>query len=71
MEEYDDGFERSEEFAVQSGEWIIKEATQLIKQYKACKTCQAQNRLRPKLDYMLKRLAFEKKEIGKLMGYED
>jgi hypothetical protein len=67
MEEYDN----ETELSVASGEWVIKEANQLIKQYHACKTVHAQNKLRPKLEYMMKRLAFEKREIGKLMGDEN
>jgi len=58
------------ELSIESSEWVIKEANELIKQYHACKTAHAQNKLRPKLEYMMKRLAFEKREIGKLMGYE-
>jgi hypothetical protein len=60
-----------EEIAIQNGEWIINEADKLIKQYKACKTDHARNKLRPQLGHMLERLSFEKREIGKLMEYED
>lgn len=69
MKEQND-MERKEEITVQSGEWIIKEATRLIKQYKACRTAHAQSKLRPQLDHILERLVFERKEIGKLLGYE-
>jgi hypothetical protein len=56
-----------EEIVVQNGEWIINEADKLIKQYKSCKTAHARNNLRPRLDHILERLAFEKKEIEKLL----
>ena len=68
MEEYDN---ETELLSIASGEWVIKEANELIKQYHACKTVHAQNRLRPKLEYIMQWLAFERKEIGKLMGDEN
>ena len=71
MEEYKDNIEDNEELAVKAGEWVIKEATKLAKQYKSCKTAHAQNKLRPKLEYMLQRLAFEKREIERMMGGYD
>ena len=66
MEESND-IEQREEIALQNGEWIIKEATRLIKQYKECKTANEQNKLRPQLNHVLERLVFERKEIGKLI----
>ena len=75
MNEYEDNFEQQEEEKVKlylkTGEWIAKEAGALIKQYKECKTANAQNKLRPRLEYMLGRLEFEKKQIAILMGYNN
>ncbi len=67
MEEYDDNVEKNIEFSLTNGEWACDEATKIIAEYRACKTAHAQNRLRSKLDYMLKKLSFEGKEIKKLM----
>jgi hypothetical protein len=73
MKEYTDSNseEESAVLAIQSGEWVIKEATNLLNKYHSCKTAYAQNKLLPRIDYMLKRLAFEKKELGKMMGYDE
>lgn len=49
-----------------SAEWHIKEAIQLIEEYKACRTEYARKKLLPKLEHMGKRLGFEKRELGKL-----
>lgn len=65
MSNYQD--ESSVDFLLNSGEWHVKEATQLIEEYKACRTEHARKRLLPKLEHMGKRLGFEKQEIGKLM----
>ncbi len=54
-------------FHLQTGDWIIEEATLLIKKYKACKTAHAQNRMRPQLLHMKARLAFQGRENEKLM----
>ena len=62
--------DNKEDIAIQNGEWIIREANRMIKQYKSCRTAHAQSKLRPQLDHILERLVFEKKEIGKLIGYE-
>ncbi len=70
-EEYNDNVEQSVQFSLANGEWACNEAVKLIKQHKACKTAHAQNKLRPRLEYMMKKLAFEGREIGKLMGYND
>ena len=73
MEEYKDNNneEQSAELSIKSGEWVINEATNLLKKYHSCKTAYARKKLLPQIDYMLKRLSFEKKEIGKMMGYDD
>jgi hypothetical protein len=71
MEEYDDNIGDDEALYVQNGEWALKEATQLINKYNLCKTAHAKNRLRLQLEYILQRIAFEKKEIGKLLGYDE
>lgn len=64
MEEYQD--QDPADATLASGAWVVAEATKLIAQYKACKTAYARNRLRPKLEYITKKLAFEGKEINKL-----
>ena len=71
MEEYNDGVEDSVNLQLETGEWGIREATQLIKEYRAAKTAHAQNRLRPRIEYMLKKMAFEQKALAKLMGEQD
>lgn len=63
--------EESVDFLLDSGEWHTKEATKLIKEYKACRTEHARKKLLPKLEHMGKRLGFEKQELGKLMGEHD
>lgn len=68
MEENNDNKDLNVELSLQSGEWLVTQADELIKQYKACKTAHAQNRLRPRLDYMMKKLAFEGREVAKLLG---
>lgn len=68
MEEYNDNVEESVQFSLQNGEWACNEAVKLIKQYKACKTAHAQNKLRARMEYIQKKLAFEGRELGKLMG---
>ena len=68
MEEYQD---ESVDCTLQSGAWVVDEATKLLARYRSCKTAHAKNRLRPKLEYMRKRLAFEGKEISKLTGGND
>ena len=71
MEEYNDGVEDSVNLQLETGEWVIREATQLIKEYLSAKTAHAQNRLRPLIEYMLKKMAFEQKALAKLMGEQD
>lgn len=71
MDEYRDNTEESIQFSLENGEWACEQATKLIRKYKACKTAHAQARMRPQLDYMLKKLSFEGREIAKLMGYDE
>jgi hypothetical protein len=70
-EEYNDNVEESVNFQLSASEWARNEADKLLKQYRACKTEHARNRLRPKLEYMRSKLAFESRALGKLLGYED
>jgi hypothetical protein len=55
---------------VENSEWALGEADRLINEYHTCKTAYGRSRLIPQLEYMFKRLSFERKEIGKLLGYE-
>ena len=71
MEEYNDNVEAGVQLQLDTSEWVRNEADKLIKQYKACKTAHAQNRLRKKLEYMRNRLAVESKALGKLIGYDE
>lgn len=71
MDEYNDNVESSAQIQLETSEWARNEADKLIKQYKACKTAHAKNRLRPKLEYMRSRLAFESRALGKLIGYDE
>lgn len=71
MEEYDDNVEAGVKIQLETSEFIRNEADKLIKQYKACKTAHAKNRLRPKLEYMRQRLAFESRALSKLIGYDE
>jgi hypothetical protein len=62
-----------EELRIQTGEWVIREATQLLENYHACKTEHEKNRMRPQLEYMRNKLFFEGKELEELQkqnGYE-
>lgn len=71
--EYEDNTTQ-EESHLQSGEWVITQATQLIKEYHTCKTEHERNRMRARLEYMKGRLSFEEKELAKLLkqnGYEE
>ena len=68
MAEYQD---ENVDYTLKSGEWVVAEATNLIARYKACKTAHARNKLRPKLEYIKKRLAFESNEIDKITGGDD
>ena len=67
MEEYDDNIDSSVELSLQSGEWTIRETQRVIAEYKACKSVHAQVRLISRMEYMLKRLSFERNELGKLI----
>lgn len=71
MEEYNDNVEAGVQLQLEASEWARNEADKLIKQYRACKTAHAQNKLRPKLEYMRKRLAFESNALSKLIGYDE
>ena len=71
--EYEDETNQ-EELSIKAGEWVIKEATQLIDSYHACKTEHERNRMRARMEYMKSRLTFEEKELAKLLkqnGYEE
>jgi hypothetical protein len=71
--EYEDEANQ-EELSIKTGEWVIKEATQLIDSYYACKTEHERNRMRGRMEYMRSKLAFEEKELAKLLkqnGYEE
>lgn len=71
MDEYNDNVEAGAQLQLETSEWIRNEADKLLKQYKACKTAHARNRLRPKLEYMRNRLAFESRALSKLIGYDE
>lgn len=71
MEEYNDNVEAGVQLQLETSEWVRNEADKLIKQYKACKTAHAQNKLRKKLEYMRQRLAFESRALSKLIGYDE
>jgi hypothetical protein len=71
MEEYNDNVEESIGLSLSNGKWVLNEAEKLIRQYKACKTAHAQNKLRPKMEYIRKKLAFESRELSKIMGYDN
>ena len=71
--EYEDEANQ-EELRIKTGEWVIKEAIQLIDSYHACKTEHERNRMRARMEYMRGKLAFEEKELEKLLkqnGYEE
>jgi len=71
--EYEDDTTQ-EEFHLKSGEWVITQATQLINEYHACKTEHERNRMRARIEYMKGKLAFEGKELEKLLkqnGYDE
>jgi hypothetical protein len=71
--EYEDEANQ-EELSIKTGEWVVKEATQLIDSYQACKTEHERNRMRGRMEYMRNKLAFEEKELTKLLkqnGYEE
>lgn len=71
--EYEDEANQ-EELSIKTGEWVIKEARQLIDSYHACKTEHERNRMRARMEYMKGKLAFEGKELEKLLkqnGYEE
>lgn len=71
--EYEDN-STQEELSIKTGEWVIKEATQLIDSYHACKTEHGKNRMRARMEYMRSKLAFEEKELAKMLkqnGYEE
>ena len=57
-----------EDIQLQTGEWVITEATQLIKNYRECETEHEKNRMRGKLEYMKVRLAFEGKQLQNLLS---
>ena len=71
MDEYNDNVELAAQIQLETSEWVKNEADKLIKQYNECKTAHAKNRLRPKLEYMRNRLAFEARALGKLVGYDE
>ena len=71
MDEYNDNVESAALIQLETSEWVRNEADKLITQYKKCKTAHAKNRLRPKLEYMRNRLAFESRALGKLIGYDE
>ena len=71
--EYEDEANQ-EELSIKTGEWVIKEAIQLIDSYHACKTEHERNRMRARIEYMKGKLAFEGKELEKLLkqnGYDE
>ena len=71
--EYEDEANQ-EELSIKTGEWVIKEAIQLIDSYHACKTEHERNRMRARMEYMRGKLAFEEKELEKLLkqnGYDE
>ena len=71
--EYEDD-KTPEELQIQTGEWVISEATQLIKDYHNCQTEHEKSQMRAKLEYMRSKLSFEEKELAKLLkqnGYEE
>jgi hypothetical protein len=70
--EYEDS-KTPEELQIQTGEWVIGEATQLLQEYRKCQTEHEKSKMIAKLEYMRSKLAFEEKELVKLLkqnGYE-
>lgn len=59
------------EMQLSASSWLTKEADELIRRWKACKTAHARNKLRPKLEHMRARLHFEGKGIDKLIDMVD
>jgi hypothetical protein len=53
---------------LQSSEMWLQQAEKLVARYKKLKTLRAKSKLLPQLEYMLKRISFEKKEVKKLMN---
>jgi hypothetical protein len=71
--EYEDDTTQ-EELSIKTGEWVVNEATQLLEEYHACRTEHERNRMRQRIEYMRSKLAFEEKELAKLLkqnGYEE
>jgi len=67
MDEYEQNIQNEAETALKSVGWLNKEADKLIESYYSCKTAHAQNKLIPKLKYMFDKLAFEKRQLEKLL----
>lgn len=57
--------EEQTQLRVESGEWLLKEITSLVEQYKACKTSHARVVLLPRLKYLVDKADFELREILK------
>lgn len=56
-----------QQMTLNSGEYFIKECEKLIAEYKACQTVHQRTKLIPRIEYMMKRLSFEKEQLDKLI----
>jgi len=52
-----------EQMMIETDEWLIKECSKLIKQYKNCKSEHEKVKLFPKIDELLGKISFEMREI--------
>ena len=71
MEEYNDNVEDNVKIQINASEWVGNETDKLLNKYRACKTEHAKNRLRPQLEYMRKKMAFEQRALAKLIGADE
>jgi hypothetical protein len=60
-----------EDLFIESASWITNRADVLLKKVRACKTHHAKMKLFPEIEYILKKLHFEKTELEKILPNEE
>lgn len=60
-------FQEGVDNKLKSAEWIVKCGRDLVDKYMKCKTIRGRKKIMSEFDYIKKRLAFEKRELIKLI----
>lgn len=60
--------EEKTDVLIDSADWYAKQASALVKQYRACRTAHARRRLLPKLQHIYSKLVFERRGLDRVIS---